>query len=140
MNMFKKNGGFTLVELIVVIAILAILAGIAVPAYSGYISKANEAADLTLLDSVKTAATFAAMEKNAEAVVTKITVNHGGAANSIAVVCTVPAGADAITAVNVAEYVGDTIEFKSNNATATWYKEDPAGDETQGWNFSGTRN
>ena len=28
MNMFKKNGGFTLVELIVVIAILAILAGI----------------------------------------------------------------------------------------------------------------
>ena len=41
MNMFKKNGGFTLVELIVVIAILAILAGIAVPAYSGYISKAT---------------------------------------------------------------------------------------------------
>ena len=43
MNMFKSNGGFTLVELIVVIAILAILAGIAVPAYTGYIDKANEA-------------------------------------------------------------------------------------------------
>jgi len=43
MNMFKSNGGFTLVELIVVIAILAILAGIAVPAYSGYIDKANNA-------------------------------------------------------------------------------------------------
>ncbi len=41
--MFKSNGGFTLVELIVVIAILAILAGIAVPAYSGYIEKAGEA-------------------------------------------------------------------------------------------------
>ena len=39
--MFKSNGGFTLVELIVVIAILAILAGIAVPAYSGYIDKAQ---------------------------------------------------------------------------------------------------
>ena len=45
MNMFKSNGGFTLVELVVVIAILAILAGVAVPAYSGYISKANQAAD-----------------------------------------------------------------------------------------------
>ena len=55
MNMFKKNGGFTLVELIVVIAILAILAGVAVPAYSGYIEKANSAADIVALDAVKTA-------------------------------------------------------------------------------------
>ena len=39
--MFKSNGGFTLVELIVVIAILAILAGVAIPAYTGYIEKAQ---------------------------------------------------------------------------------------------------
>lgn len=50
-----SNGGFTLVELIVVIAILAILAGIAVPAYSGYVEKANKAADEQLLASVNTA-------------------------------------------------------------------------------------
>ena len=65
MNMFKKNGGFTLVELIVVIAILAILAGIAVPAYSGYITKAKEAADITALDAVKTAAQAALATKGA---------------------------------------------------------------------------
>ena len=63
MNNLKKKlaarEGFTLVELIVVIAILGILAGIAVQAYSGYISKANEASDLTQLDAVKTAAVFA---------------------------------------------------------------------------------
>jgi len=59
MNMFKKNGGFTLVELIVVIAILAILAGVAIPAYSGYINKANETADITELAAVKTACTAA---------------------------------------------------------------------------------
>ena len=56
MKTLRKNGGFTLVELIVVIAILAILAGVAVPAYSGYIKKANDAAVITQLDAIKTAA------------------------------------------------------------------------------------
>ena len=55
MNMFKKNGGFTLVELIVVIAILAILAGVAVPAYSSYINRAEQAKDLQNLSSINTA-------------------------------------------------------------------------------------
>ena len=63
MNMFKKNGGFTLVELIVVIAILAILAAVAVPAYTGYIAKAEEAADLQMLSSIKTAVLGQAAEK-----------------------------------------------------------------------------
>ena len=56
MNMMKKNGGFTLVELIVVIAILAILAGVAVPAYNGYIKKAADAAVVSELSAVLTAA------------------------------------------------------------------------------------
>ena len=51
----EGNKGFTLVELIVVIAILAILAGIAIPAYSGYIEKANKAADEQLLADVNMA-------------------------------------------------------------------------------------
>lgn len=71
--MFKKNGGFTLVELIVVIAILAILAGVALPAYSGYITKAKDAAAITELDAVATAVQAArATETTAT---TKITVN-----------------------------------------------------------------
>ena len=43
--MFKSNGGFTLVELIVVIAILGLLAGIGIPAYSSYVSKAKTEAN-----------------------------------------------------------------------------------------------
>ena len=52
---FKRTGGFTLVELVVVIAILAILAGVAVPAYSGYMRHAQEAFDVQVLTNVNTA-------------------------------------------------------------------------------------
>ena len=43
------NGGFTLVELIVVIAILGILAGVGTVGYSGYIKHANKKADVTTI-------------------------------------------------------------------------------------------
>ena len=75
MNMFKKNGGFTLVELIVVIAILAILAAVAVPAYSGYITKANDTAVLADMEAIKTAA----MAANAKAgQIGKVVINAAG--------------------------------------------------------------
>ena len=63
MNAFKKTGGFTLVELIIVIAILAILSSVAVAGYSSYIKKANNSAVETWLNNISTAATLA----NAEA-------------------------------------------------------------------------
>ena len=87
MNMFKKNGGFTLVELIVVIAILAILAGIAIPAYSGYIEKAKDAAVITELDAIATAAqaanaTKAEIDKiEVTATTVKVTASNGFADN-----------------------------------------------------------
>lgn len=51
----RAKAGFTLVELIVVIAILGILAGVGTVGYSGYIKKANMAADEQLLSYVNQA-------------------------------------------------------------------------------------
>lgn len=57
----RAKAGFTLVELIVVIAILGILAGVGTVGYSGYIKKANMAADQQLIAGVKNALQLGAM-------------------------------------------------------------------------------
>ena len=119
MNMFKKNGGFTLVELIVVIAILAILAGIAVPAYSGYIKKAEQAADVQMLSPVATAVQGLAIEK--QATVSKIVVTTAGG-----VVSNIEVTHDGGTGVSFTqdEILLLTGTLKFNNAlTATWTPE-----------------
>ena len=126
MNMFKKNGGFTLVELIVVIAILAILAGVAVPMYSGYINKANEAADMTQLDAIKTAVFFKVAEEDAAASLKEITVTVDEEGYTVVakdvndkVYTTETTDDTTDVEINITEYVG-TIAFESDNNTATW--------------------
>ncbi|MBQ2996506.1 MAG: prepilin-type N-terminal cleavage/methylation domain-containing protein [Oscillibacter sp.] len=64
---WKKSEGFTLVELIVVIAILGILAGVGTVGYSGYIKKANMAADEQLLATVNQAFAMACLEAGKDA-------------------------------------------------------------------------
>ena len=103
----RKNDGFTLVELIVVIAILAILAGIAVPAYSGYIEKANVAADEQLLHAVNIAFLSASSENGVD--VNSADLSYGGSAGAVTVtgVATVNGAANEKVATAFATYYGD---------------------------------
>jgi prepilin-type N-terminal cleavage/methylation domain-containing protein len=47
--------GFTLIELLIVMAIIGILAGILIPVYQNSVSKANEAAAVAALNTIKVA-------------------------------------------------------------------------------------
>ena len=53
MQSYKKNSGFTLLELMIVLAIVGILAAVAIPAYQDYVARAQVAEATDLLFGTK---------------------------------------------------------------------------------------
>lgn len=51
--MFKNNKGFTLIELIMVTIILGVLAAVAIPRYMTTVTKAEEAAEDAVINSIR---------------------------------------------------------------------------------------
>ena len=80
---WKRTEGFTLVELVVVIAILGILAGVGTVGYSGYVKKANQAADRQLVGYINQAYSIACVQNGVNAVDTKAGVMNIGANGKI---------------------------------------------------------
>ena len=125
MNMFKKNGGFTLVELIVVIAILAILAGVAIPAYTGYIAKAQQSADMQVLSVINTAVQGLAIAEGEK--VEGITVTKSASADEgYTVVITTDADATAVDPADVYALTG-AVSFHEDFVSASWEITDGVG-------------
>lgn len=135
MKKFGSKSGFTLVELIVVIAILGILAGIAVPTYNGYIKKANEAADYTQLDAIKTAAVFAFTDAQVKAENYDNTDVKQIDVTEQKTITVTPVTGQAVTGLDISAYYDmSKFDFKSNTKSATW--KAPSGTEKGGWTLA----
>lgn len=91
----KKNGGFTLVELIIVIAIIAVLVAILAPQYLQYVEKSRVSADESTADQILTAAKVAASDENTDltagAIYTIVWTNPTATTSTVTVAAT-PAG------------------------------------------------
>lgn len=125
---FVAKEGFTLVELIVVIAILGILAAVAVPTYSGYIKKAQDAADMQTLSSIATAVQGVYAGKSTA--VTSIEVTKSGTGGTIKVNGTELTASTTPKLSEVTDLCGTTYNFGSNFVSA---KVDYTSTTDNGW-------
>ena len=68
----KKQGGFTLVEMLIVVAIIAILIAVSIPMVTGALDRARQATDAANVRAAKAEMSIAYLTDNADALAGKV--------------------------------------------------------------------
>ena len=131
----KAEGGFTLIELMIVVAIIGILAAVAIPSYQNYVAKSKFSAGLAEVSAGKTGIDVAMSENSGldeEALMTASGLKASTsvcnmavavAANVVTMTCTVNSGPAPVK---------DKVITQTRDATGVWACTTDADEEHRG--------
>ena len=123
--MRSKNGGFTLIELMIVVAIIGILAAVALPAYRDYTMRAKVSELLLAASSVRTSITEQSQQNGAVGATGIAAPGAGGKVSSAAIttasgVITINGRTSADEGIGTAAVVTLTPTWNATANTLTW--------------------